>query len=493
MLEKIKKTLPAVFLTVILCALSLPAIASEVASDSNVHKAIPPLHPGALFCIFVFIVAYINVLLEEKLNLRKSKPVMVGAAVIWITIALIAGDYGYSKHDLHTAIYHGLDEYAALMLFLLAAMTFITTMENRNIFEVLRVKLIQARFNMRQMFWATGILAFFLSPIADNLTTALVLGAVIMAVGKHDPKFVALACVNVVVAANSGGAFSPFGDITTLMVWQAGHVEFFEFFSLFIPAAVNFLIPAFIMSFFIPKDFPDAIAEDIHIKRGGRRVVMIGILTIATAVTFEQYFGLPAFLGMMTGLSFLMMLAYYIRLTSGKEDDNDDEHFHVLDLIKSAEWDTLLFFYGVIFCVNGLAFLGYMELASGAMYETIGATYTNVTLGVVSAVVDNIPVMFGVLSMNPDMDHFQWLLVTLTAGVGGSMLSVGSAAGVALMGVAHGKYTFMSHMKWAPVIILGYAAAIGAHFLVNSHYIGDAPASAAHQVEALVKDAATKH
>ncbi len=445
------------------------AFAMSAAENVTEKLPIPPLHPGALFCIAVFVIAYFFVLIEEKTHLSKSKPVMVGAAVIWITIAFIAGDYGYSHDDIHTAVFHGLEEYAALLLFLLAAMTYITTMEDRNVFEVLRARLVEAGMNMRQLFWATGIIAFFLSPMADNLTTALVMGAVIMSVGKHDPKFVALACVNVVAAANAGGAFSPFGDITTLMVWQANKVEFFEFFALFIPSAVNFLIPAVIMSFFVPKDLPDPLSEEIKLKRGAKRVIMFGILTIATAVSCEQFLGLPPFLGMMAGLSALMILSYFLRMTGqGKTEDN----FNALQLVKRAEWDTLLFFYGVIFCVGGLSFLGYMELASMTMYEGYGASVTNVALGVASAVVDNIPVMFAVLTMDPTMDHFQWLLITLTTGVGGTMLSIGSAAGVALMGSAHGKYTFMSHLKWTPILAIGYAAAIWAHFLVNGHLMG---------------------
>lgn len=429
------------------------------------HMQMPPLEFGGLFCLIVFTVSYIFVLLEEKIMMKKSKPVMIGAAIIWITIALIAPKYGVNHHDLHNAILHGLDEYGALLLFLLAAMTYITAMENRNVFAVLRSKLVQAGLNMRQLFWATGVIAFFLSPMADNMTTALVLGAVIMTLGKDDPKFVAIACINVVSAANAGGAFSPFGDITTLMVWQAGKVDFFEFFDLLIPSFVNFFVPALIMSFFVPKDLPAPISDDVKLKRGAKATIFLGIATIATAVSFEQLLGLPPFLGMMAGLSALMLLGYKIQMTGkGREEDRYD----VMHLVKEAEWDTLFFFYGVIFAVGGLSYLGYMALASEFMFTDFGPTVTNVTLGIVSAVIDNIPVMFAVLSMNPDMPHFHWLLVTLTTGVGGSMLSVGSAAGVALMGVAHGKYTFMSHLKWTPVLILGYAAAIVAHFAVNS-------------------------
>lgn len=451
------------FLFFILVTLGAPALAGSGSSD-NLNMGVSPTHPAAIFCLVIFVLAYIGVLFEEQIHMQKCKPVMLGAAIIWTTIAIIAPSFNVTHDQLHTAVMHGLEEYAALLLFLLCAMTFINALIDRDVFAALRAKLVQSNLNMRQIFWVTGILAFFLSPIADNLTTAMVLGTVVMTVGKHDPKFLAIGCVNIVCAANAGGAFSPFGDITTLMVWQAGHVEFFEFFALIIPSAVNFLIPAFVMSRFISKDMPEALSEEIRIKRGGKATILLGVMTIATAVTFEQILGLPAFLGMMAGLSVLMMLSYYTRITgTGRTEDQ----YNVLGLVNKAEWDTLLFFFGVIFCVGGLSYLGYMALASEAMYSTWGASATNITLGAVSAVIDNIPVMFAVLTMDPEMTHFQWLLITLTTGVGGSMLSVGSAAGVALMGVARGSYTFTSHLKWTPIIVIGYAAGIFAHFVVN--------------------------
>jgi Na+/H+ antiporter NhaD/arsenite permease-like protein len=131
----------------------------------------------------------------------------------------------------------------------------------------------------------------------------------------------------------------------------------------------------------------------------------------------------------------------------------------------------LLFFYGVVLCVGGLGFLGYLAMASEVMYGEWGATWANIAVGVLSAIVDNIPVMFAVLSMQPDMSLGQWLLVTLTAGVGGSLLSIGSAAGVALMGQAEGKYTFLIHLRWTPVIALGYVGSILTHLWINSAYM----------------------
>ncbi|MGB4057167.1 MAG: sodium:proton antiporter NhaD [Alphaproteobacteria bacterium] len=424
------------------------------------------IHAGndwaGIFCLGIFALSYFFVLLEEKIHLRKSKPVMLGAAIIWIVIAFIAPQYGVDHHSVREVIFHGLVEYASLFLFLLVAMTYISALEDRNVFGVLRAKLVQSGMNFRQLFWVTGFLAFFISPVADNLTTALVMGTVVMAVGAGNPGFIALACINIVSAANAGGAFSPFGDITTLMVWQAQKVEFFEFFALFVPSLVNFIVPAFVMSFFVGKDKPAPLTENITMKKGALTVLGLGVLTIAAAVGLEQFLGLPPFFGMMAGLSVLMVAAWIIDFYDG-----DGLDFDVFAHIAKIEWDTLLFFFGIIFSVSGIAYLGYLEVASDALYGGLGVDATNILIGLFSAILDNIPLMFAVLQMNPEMDHFEWLLITLTTGVGGTLLSIGSAAGVALMGLARGQYTFFSHLKWFPVLLLGYAAAIAAHYLLN--------------------------
>ena len=418
-------------------------------------------HWAGFASLIIFVTAYALVMAEEFTHLRKSKPVILAAGAIW---AIIAIAYGGGSHTeiVEETFRHGLLEYSELAFFLLVAMTYIAALEERDVFNSLKVWLIKKNFNYRQLFWITGVIAFFMSPLADNLTTALVLCAVVMAVGISSPKFISMACINIVVAANAGGAFSPFGDITTLMVWQAGKVEFFTFFALVIPSIVNYIIPAVIMSFFIGNDRPTLEVEEVTIKFGGKFIVLLGILTIITAVSFHNFFHLPPVLGMMTGLSYLLIFGYYI-----KRNENAEKPYDVLENIAHIEWDTLLFFFGVIIAVSGLGMIGYLELVSKFMYTDLGATNANILVGILSAIVDNIPVMFAVLSMDPAMPISQWLLATLTAGVGGSMLSIGSAAGVALMGQAKGLYTFFGHLKWAPVIAIGYFASIYVHILVN--------------------------
>lgn len=418
-----------------------------------------------IYTVLIFIIAYGLVMTEEFTHLRKSKPVILAAGIIWAHAAILSKEAGVSAEDMHKAFEYNLKEYAELMLFLLVAMTYINSMSERNVFEALRSWLVRKQFGFRQVFLITGIITFFLSSVADNLTAALLVGTVVMAVGADNAKFVSIGFVNVVVAANAGGAFCPFGDITTLMVWQAEYAEFFDFFKLFIPSAVNYGVPAAVMYFAVPNEQPKASSEEaVQLKPGAIVVCGMFLVTIATAVSFKQVLHLPPFMGMMVGLSALMIFGYWLKTCRAVKGDTP---FNIFDRVKDAEWDTLLFFFGVVFAVGGLGYIGYLELLSGAMYDTLGPTTANIMVGLISAIVDNIPVMFAVLNMNLDMDLYQWLLVTLTAGVGGSLLSVGSAAGVALMGQSDHKYTFFSHLKWTPAIAAGYVGSIFAHYLIN--------------------------
>lgn len=467
---------------ILLSLLGLPGVA--LAAEHHATTLDLTSHWVGITVLILFVVAYLLVMAEEFIELKKSKPVVLVAGIIW---GLIAWYYQSQEipHVVEQAFRHTLLEYAELMLFLLVAMTFIAALEERRVFESLRTWLIRKGFSYRTLFWVTGLLAFFISPIADNLTTALLMGAVVLAVGGSNNKFVLLACINLVVAANAGGAFSPFGDITTLMVWQKnvhasnGVVTFWTFFSLLIPAMVNWFVPASIMSFFIPSEKPKGNSNQLAVRRGGFTMIALFLVTISLAVSAHSYLQLPPVLGMLTGLGLLKIYAYYLRQSGEETYYVDDPRgkgtpipYDIFSRIARAEWDTLFFFYGVILSVGGLGFLGYLSMMSNMMYGEWGPIVANIAVGGMSAVVDNIPVMFAVLTMMPDMSVGHWMLVTLTAGVGGSMLSIGSAAGVALMGQAHGSYTFFGHLKWTPVIALGYAASIWTHFLINADLFG---------------------
>jgi Na+/H+ antiporter NhaD/arsenite permease-like protein len=448
------------------------AAATAAGADVDFHLTAEPI---GWFVLALFVLAYVAVVMEERINIAKSKPVMLAAAVIWGALAWWTNIPGQADSAARAAFEAMFLEYAEIFFFLVVAMTYVTAMGERGVFEALRGYLLKRRLSYRQLFWVTGALAFVMSPFIDNLTTALVMSAVVLAVGAGNARFVTLAMINLVVAANAGGAWSAFGDITTLMVWQAHKVDFLEFFDIFLPSLVNWLIPAIAMFFAVPRGNPETLETGGALKRGGISICITFAVTIVITVVGKQWLHMPAAYGMLTGLAVLNLLASRIdyeqrryAIAQGKEPR---EHaYSIFKIIANAEWDTLLFFYGVFGCVAGLAAVGYLRLASTYFYGGLGFTAANSLMGVLSAVIDNIPIMFAVLKMNPPMDHGQWLLVTLTAGVGGSLLSVGSAAGVALMGASRGMYTFTSHLRWTWAIGLGFVASIVVHLLLNAHH-----------------------
>ncbi|MGZ4968429.1 MAG: sodium:proton antiporter NhaD [Methylobacter sp.] len=492
--------------------------ANEISSINQAQPLNLTQHWIGYMALVLFAIAYFLAMTEEVTELRKSKPMVFAASVIWILIAGIYAHGGMSEQA-GQAFRSTLEGYAELFLFIMVSMTYLNAMEDRGVFENLRVWLLSKNFSYRQLFWITGFQAFFISSACNNLTTALLMGSVILAMGKSSPRFVTLSCINVVVASNAGGSFSPFGDITTLLVWQKGVVPFTDFFSLLIPAIINFVLPAAIMHFWIPQERPAAVMEAQAMKRGGWIIIALFAFTIITATCFENFLSLPPAAGMMLGLTYLKFFSYYLQKTATpndvinsekietqqlegmatdrsrlgellikehmiteyqlhqalksqerQHDLEQNQSFDVFQKVAQLEWDTLLFFYGVMVCVGGLSFIGYLGVASHLLYGSIDPTVANILVGIASAFVDNGTIMLAVLTMAPDISQGQWLLVTLTAGVGGSMLAVGSAAGVGLMGQAKGIYTFTSHLKWTPVIVLGYFGSIAAHFLINSRY-----------------------
>ena len=496
------------FLPSVSLAAELPDVSVKEPLDLTRHWV-------GYLALVLFAVAYILAMTEEITELRKSKPMVFAASLIWVFIAAVYAQDGMSEEAGHV-FRTVLEGYAELFLFILVSMTYLNAMEDRSVFERLRVWLLSKNFTYRQLFWITGFQAFFISSACNNLTTALLMGSVIVALGKDSPRFVTLSCINVVVATNAGGSFSPFGDITTLLVWQKGVVPFSDFFSLLIPALVNLVVPAAIMHYFIPKQRPAALIESQPMKRGGWIIIGLFVLTIITSACFENFLSLPPAAGMMLGLTYLKFFSFYLQKTPAVHTDEEyeeiqkqtndsaasapesnpvvksgyidyfgpmkimnttryrdaiiDQPFDVFNKVANLEWDTLLFFYGVMVAVGGLSFIGYLTLASQVLYVGLDPTVANILIGIASAFVDNGTIMLAVLTMAPDISQGQWLLVTLTAGVGGSMLAVGSAAGVGLMGQAKGVYTFANHLKWTPAIALGYFASIAAHFLINGRY-----------------------
>lgn len=401
--------------------------------------------------LVIFVLGYYVIAAEEKFHINKAKPALFVGTFIFILIGFYNTINGLDPkplaHEMELLIF----EIAQIFFFLLVAMTYIEVMIERRIFDTLKYKLVSKGYSFKKLFWFTGTLAFFISPVADNLTTALILSTVLITIEKKNPAFLVPGAINIVVGANAGGAWSPFGDITTLMPWIAGKAEFFDFFYLFPASFLGWLVTGWLLSFSVPEGKPlfDANTEErVRVLKGGRTVIYLGAFTIFSAVMCQQVFGIPPMWGMMFGFSLLKLYSYQLK-------HSHDEELKTFIAISKIEHDTLLFFFGILAAVGGLHYVGYLDLAV-KLYDTAGATAVNIGVGFLSAFIDNVPVMSAVLKASPNMGVDQWLLVTMTAGIGGSLISFGSAAGVGVMGKLRGVYTFGSHMKYAWTVLVGY-------------------------------------
>jgi len=401
--------------------------------------------------LLVFVIGYVMIAAEEKFHMNKAKPALFIGTFSFMLIGIYFAIEGLNPGPLHHEMKNLIEEIAEIFFFLFVAMTYIETLIERGVFEALRFRLVSRGYSYKKLFWITGILAFWISPVADNLTTALILSTVLLTIDKNKPEFLVPGAINIVVAANAGGAWSPFGDITTLMAWTAGKGEFKDFLMLFPASLIGWLVTAFLLSLFVPKGEPHFdvyTTPKVSIKKGGKVVIFLGILTITIAVLGHIFFHFPAMWGMMFGLSLLQLYSFYHKI-------KHKEHFNVFVNMAKVENDTLLFFFGILSAVGALYFLGWLFYIT-KLYEHIGSTWANVGVGFISAIIDNVPVMAAILKANPPMGIDQWMLVTLTAGIGGSLISFGSAAGVGVMGRMKGIYTFGSHMKFAWTVLAGY-------------------------------------
>lgn len=414
-------------------------------------------HPFGWMLLLIFFIGYYFIVREDKYHLDKSKPALFIGTFMFILIGGFYAFYGLNfipfKREITQLVY----EIAEIFFFLFVAMTFIEALIERGVFNALKGKLIAKGYSYRELFWITGFLAFFISPMAGNLATALILSTVLVTIERKNKAFLVPGAMNVVVAANAGGVWSPFGDITTLMAWTAHKANFADFLYLFPAAFIGWMVTAYLLVRYVPNLDPNnegdpKVAEKIEILKGGKVIVGIGIATIAISVIAKQVMQLPPMWGMLFGLSVLQLYTYRLKRRH-KQDVN------IYKSISKVENNTLLFFFGILAAVGALYFAGFLGYVS-KLYDMYDPTYINIGVGFISAAINNVPVMSAVLKAKPAIDYAQWMLLTLSAGVGGSLISFGSAAGVGVMSKLHGIYTFSSHIKLAWTVLIGYMVSI---------------------------------
>lgn len=419
------------------------------------------------------VLAYVAAMTEDFHHMSKAKPMVLGSALVWFAIFMYYHSVQGDPKVVSDGFEADLMAYVELFLFIMVSMTFLNTMTERGIFDALRIVLNNRQYSYRQLFWITGILSFLLSTVISSLTVGLLMGYIILVIGEDEPDFVGLAGLNAVVAANAGGTMSPLGGISTFFVWQQNILHFWDFFQLTIPCIVNFVVPAVFMHFAVPQKTPTEREEVPVLKRGSRRVIFIFIVTLCVTVLWNVVLKMPAIAGMMFGLALLQFFAYYLTRTEKAGCAPGQKGFDDFKCVAGVDWDTLLFFYGAMMIVGALSFLGYLDVMAEFLFGRIGPTIANILIGLSSSCVDNGTLMFAVLKMHPDFSKVQWLLLTLTLGVGGSLLAIGSAPGLHVLGLMKSNlkegegYTFTFHLRWMPAVLLGFAASIGTVFLMN--------------------------
>jgi len=297
-------------------AQSVTELATHATSDINLSTT----WVGWL-SLAIFVIAYYFIATEDKYEVNKAKPALFAGTFTFMLIGVYYVINGLNPEPLHNELQHLILEIAEIFFFLLVAMTFIETLIERGVFDLMKYKLVSKGYTYKKLFWLTGLLAFFISPVADNLTTALILSTVLFTIDKKNIAFLVPGAINIVVAANAGGAWSPFGDITTLMAWTAGKGTFVDFLFLFPASIVGWVVTAYLLSMSVPSGQPpfDADSETKpKVLDGGMGVVYLGIATIIIAVLGHQFFHFPAMWGMMFGMSILKLYSTFLTKSGAK-------------------------------------------------------------------------------------------------------------------------------------------------------------------------------
>jgi len=412
-----------------------------------------------IVAVIIFVAGYALITLEHHWKVNKSITATALAAVLWALIALSGSDH----HLVEEAIHHISGETFSLIVFLLAAMTLVEILVHYRFFDLLRAKLFALGLEDKAQLVLIGTIAFTLSGIIDNLTATIVM--IQIARRFFSGKNLLVAAGAIVVAANAGGAFSPIGDVTTIMIWLAGKFTALEVIMWgFLPSLTIFAVSTFLFVRQIEGDTKDekpVTYETVSLSRSEKVVIVSAFLSF-TLPPLAHFVGLPPFMGLLFGVGMVGLIIGFFANT--KSDSNSHLSMEIEKLIGKIDMTSLLFFIGILFAVGALSFLGILEIISNSLFgenpEVSRLIAGSVLLGIFSAILDNIPLTAAALEILQTTDPRLWVLLAICVGTGGSMLVIGSAAGVVAMGMVK-DLSFTKYLKIAALpAILGYFAGI---------------------------------
>ncbi len=396
------------------------------------------------FLITLAVIAFFMIVLEDVIHLNKAKTTLFLGTLAWLVLFLFP-EPNLSPKDIQEMLNENLLEIASLWLFLMAAMTFVAYLNHQGLIETLIYKFLPSRLGEKHLLFMVAIFSFVFSSLSDNITATLVSVALVLSL-RLPPNKTLKFTVMVVFAVNSGGVSLITGDVTTLMIFLADKVAIQDLLWLSAPSFLSVMFLAGLLSF--------GLSGELIIDGGQRRYDRVGmsiafvfLATILSTIILNVIAGVPPVLTFLFGLSIMFLIGRFFH--------KDDDRENMLDYIRAIEFDTLLFFLGILLLVGMLKEIGVLD-SLVKIYDMLPAVQANYVMGLLSSLVDNVPLTAALLKADPGMDHAGWLSLTYGVGVGGSLLVIGSAAGIVAMSKVS-EVTFISYMKYSLFLLLAYS------------------------------------
>lgn len=406
------------------------------------------------FLISLAVLALLSIVLEDVIHVNKAKTTLFLGCVSWLSLFMHAGSPD-GQHLMAERLDENLLEIASLWLFLMSTMTFVAYLNAKGMIQNLVRGIFPARVSLKVLLFQVAAFALLLSAICDNVTATLVCLGLVQAFELEKKAKLKMAAL-VVFAVNSGGVSLITGDVTTLMIFLGGHVSMSQLLLLFIPSAAGVLALALLFSVKLEGEISlepvVATYQTVDIL-----IAIIFFSTIVSTMLMNIFFGVPPVLTFLTGLSVMFLV--------GRTASTDREQTRILEYIRQVEYDTLLFFLGILLLVGMLKEIGVLEMLAG-FYAGFAPEYSNYVAGAVSALLDNVPLTAALLKADPTLTTAQWLALTYAVGVGGSLLAIGSAAGILAMSKIK-ELTFISYLRYVPALLIAYTVGYGVTLWVS--------------------------
>lgn len=417
-----------------------------------------------IISVIIFIIGYLAIAFEHPIKINKTASALVTGVLVWVVYALVRG-----PHDLESLTHH-LGSTSEILFFLLGAMTLVELVDAHQGFHFVS-RLIKTK-NPASMMWIVGLLTFFLSAVLDNLTTSIVMVTLLRKLVSDTATrkyFVGI----VVIAANAGGAWSPIGDVTTTMLWIGGQISAMGIVrNLFIPSIISLLVPLAVAAFWVRKSSLGGVQEEFIMTkeeaRNGRMMLFAGVISLLGVPVFKTFTHLPPYMGILLALGLVWMLSEFLH---SDKDEETKKPYTVGHALTKIDTSSVLFFLGILLAIGALESFSYLGQLAAYLETSLGNQFVIVTvIGIASSVVDNVPLVAATMGMYPlaqfPLDHAMWEYLAFCAGTGGSILIIGSAAGVAVMGME--KIDFVWYAKRIGFLaLLGYFAGAATYLMVH--------------------------